>query len=323
MTRSACWRRRTTSPDCGGRTDAAPTVVIDHPQQGSIDAAIEAGTRPLKAIAADHGVAYDSLRRYARRLIADPQRVAPATAPAMTAVQTFEAAFHMEPTDYQVALLSDRRPTIFLKSRQVGATQSAAALAIATARARPGADALVISPSQDQSKEVTGRARLGLYELEEPLVQDAAELLRLRNGSRIISRPGNQRAVRGYAPSLVIADEASWIADETYAALRPLLAASHGRLVAQSTPGARIGWFFDLWQTDLGDDWLRLEVRAEAVPFIDVDFLERERRELSAEVFAAEYGCTFGGVASAPKLFDMDAFEAVLVYDDAPEEVPV
>jgi hypothetical protein len=288
------------------------SAILDHPRQDAIDAAIRAAVRPWKAIATEHEVPYDSLRRYARRLVEAPTNGANG-APGMDAVATFEAAFGMEPTDYQVALLIDQRATIFLKSRQCGATQAAAALAIWCARSRPGADALIISPSLDQSKEVATRARLGLYQLEEPLVQDAAGLLRLRNGSRVISRPGNQRAVRGYAPALVIADEASWVEDATYAALRPLLAASGGRLVTQSTPGAKVGWFYELWQSELGDDWLRLEVPASAVPFISSAFLERERRELPPDTFAAEYECTFGGVAGGAPLFDMQAFEEVLV----------
>jgi hypothetical protein len=285
--------------------------VLDHPQRSAIDAAIQAGTRPLKVIAAEHGAPYDALKRYAHRLVSDPRRLATNGAAPLDAVQTFEAAFGMEPTSYQVALLSDQRSTIFLKSRQVGATQAAAALAITTARSAAGRDAVIISPSLTQSKEVTTRARTGLYQLEEPLVQDSTGLLRLRNGSRVISLPGNQRAVRGYAPALVVVDEASWVLDETYSAIRPLLAASHGRLVCQSTPGAKVGWFYDLWQSELGDDWQRLEVTATAVPFIDRDFLARERRELPPDVFAAEYMCTFGGIAAGGALFTEDTIAAL------------
>jgi hypothetical protein len=83
--------------------------------------------------------------------------------------------------------------------------------------------------------------------------------------------------------------------------------------VTQSTPGAKVGWFFELWQTELGDDWLRLEVPATAVPFISCEFLERERRELAPDTFAAEYLCTFAGIAGGAPLFDMEAFEEVLV----------
>jgi hypothetical protein len=291
------------------------SAVLDHPQRDAADRMLRAGQQSTASIARELGIPIDSLKRYARRLVSDPLQVPAgnAAAPPMTPVETFEAAFGMQPTSYQVALLSDERSTIFLKSRQCGATQAAAALAIATARARSGADAVIISPSLQQSKEVTKRARDGLYTLEEPLVQDSTSTLRLRNGSRVLSLPGNQRAVRGYAPSLVIADEASWILDETYAAIRPLLAASHGRLVCQSTPGAKVGWFYELWQSELGDDWLRLEVKANTVPFIEAAFLERERRELAPEVFAAEYEGIFGGLPGAGfPLFDMSHFDELL-----------
>lgn len=196
-------------------------------------------------------------------------------------------------------------------------TQAAAALAISTARSRSGADAVIISPSLQQSKEVTTRARIGLYEMNEALTQDSTSLLRLRNGSRIISLPGSQRAVRGYAPALVVADESAWISDDTYSALRPLLAASGGRLVAQSTPGAKVGWFYELTRADhVGDDWLRLEIPATQVPFISADFLARERRELPPETFAAEYELTFGTALGGTPLFDVSGFDKLLLAPD-------
>lgn len=281
--------------------------VLDHPQREAIEAAIAAG-QSRKRIAAAYGLPPQIVQRYARRLTVSPP---PATAPVLDPVQTFEAAFGMQPTSYQVALLTDPRPTIFCKSRQCGATQAAAALAIHTARSRPGADAVIVSPSLQQSKEVTTRARTGLYELGERLVQDSSGLLRLDNNSRVISLPGNQRAVRGYAPQLVIADEASWIVNETYAAIRPLLAASHGRLVAQSTPGAKVGWFYELWQAELDADWLRLEVPATAVPFIDPEFLERERRELPPETYDREYDVTFSSGLGGTTLVSAAALAAL------------
>lgn len=292
------------------------SVVVDHPQRERIEQLILAG-KSRRRIAAELDVPYPALKIHARRLLADMERdAAPPVETAMDPVATFAAAFGMDPTDYQVALLTDQRPTIFLKSRQCGATQAAAALAIWRARSKAGADVVIISPSLTQSKEVTTRARAGLYELDEKLVQDATGLLRLGNASRIISLPGNARAVRGYAPALVIVDEASWVLDETYAALRPLLAASHGRLVAQSTPGNKVGWFFDLWQSELGDDWLRLEVPADDVPFIDAEFLVREQRELRPEVFDAEYRCVFSaGLHGA--LFDVGAFDDLVIDEEA------
>jgi hypothetical protein len=292
-------------------------AVIDHPQRARIERLIRAGERSVQSIAAEFGLPDQGLRLYARKLRGVKVRAA-APAPSLDPVETFRAAFDQEPTDYQVEYLFDVRPSLILKSRQSGLTQAASALAIWTARSRPGADAVIVSPSMQQSKEVTTRARIGLYQMGEPLVQDSTSLLRLGNGSRIISLPGSQRAVRGYAPALVVADEASWIEDATYAALRPLLAASRGRLVAQSTPGRRLGWFFDLCEADLGDDWLRLEIPAVSVPFISPDFLERERRELSPETYAAEYDCAFaelGDVGALAALFTNEMIDSMFVQE--------
>lgn len=290
------------------------SAVIDHPERERIEALIRAG-QPRSAIARQLDVPYPALKRHARRLLAGDTPTPAPTEP-LDAVATFAAAFDQVPTDYQVAVLTDTRPTIVLKSRQSGFTQAAAALSICCARSAPGRDVVVVSPSLQQSKEVTTRARTGLYNLEEDLVQDAAGLLRLRNNSRVISLPGSQRAIRGYSPALVIADEAAWIEDASYAAIRPLLAASGGRLVAQSTPGARVGWFFDLWESDLDEGWLRLEVPAERVPFIDAEFLARERRELPPETYAAEYQVTFGAALGVPPLFDLDLLDRLAIDDE-------
>jgi hypothetical protein len=285
------------------------SLVLEHPARTRIDAEIRAG-RDRKAIARSHGLPYMSLYRYAAKLVdgrTTPSRRRDVSGP----VATFTAAFGLEATPYQVALLTDSRSTIFLKGRQCGATQAAAALAIHVARSRIGADVVIISPSLTQSKEVTTRARAGLYRLEESLVQDASNLLRLRNASRIISLPGSARAVRGYSPALVIIDEAAWVEDDTYSATRPLLAASRGRFVAISTPGHQVGWFYELWESELGADWLRLELPATANPLIDPDFLAREQRELRPEVYAQEYLCRFGAGIN-PAIFPLDVYDELL-----------
>lgn len=217
---------------------------------------------------------------------------------AETPADVFRAAFHLDPMEWQEQYLAEEDPLVLLKGRQIGATQSAAALAIAVARAKAGADAVIISPSQRQSQEITVRARLGLWDLGEKLRQDTAGLLRLENGSRIISLPGTARGVRGYAPMLCVVDEAAWVSDDTWAAVRPLVAASKGRLVVQSTPGDPVGWFHAL-ATDTPEGWARMVVRSSDVPTIDPAFLAREKREMAPHLYAQEYEATFAE-AEAP-----------------------
>ena len=80
---------------------------------------------------------------------------------AMDPVITFADAFGEDPHDWQVDYLRERRPSVILKGRQVGATQAAAALAIHTTRYRRDVDVVIVSPTQKQSGEITTRARAG------------------------------------------------------------------------------------------------------------------------------------------------------------------
>ena len=117
--------------------------------------------------------------------------------------------------------------------------------------------------------------------------------LELVNGSRIVSLPGSEQTTRGYsAVSLLLVDEAARVEDGLMAALRPMLAISHGRLIAMSTPHGRRGWWYGAWEEG-GAAWERVRVTAEQCPRISPEFLEDERRALGHQVFAAEYCCEF------------------------------
>jgi phage FluMu gp28-like protein len=152
-----------------------------------------------------------------------------------------------------------------------------------------------------------------VWEWNARLKQDSASLLRTAAGSRIISLPGSARGIRGYACALVIIDEAAWVDDATWHAARPLVAATGGRLIVQSTPGYAVGWFYDLVD-DSPADWAMLRVTSEEAGTIDPGFLERERATMPPELFAMEYGAEFSAPAAAGTLlFDPTRVEALFV----------
>ncbi len=130
------------------------------------------------------------------------------------------------------------------------------------------------------------------WRLGETLRQDRTHLLRTVNGTRVVSLPGSARGIRGYAADLVVLDEASWIADETFAAARPPTAATKGRMVIQSTPASSCGRS-TRWSASRPRRGL-LTVRADHVPIIGAEFLERERREMEPDIFRQEYMAEFG-----------------------------
>jgi hypothetical protein len=155
---------------------------------------------------------------------------------------------------------------------------------------------------------------------QEPTVPSTAESalkLELENGSRIISLPGKEQNVRGYAGvSLLIVDEAARVSDDLYYSVRPMLAVSSGRLIALSTPFGTRGWWYNAWKST--EDWQRWEIPADRCPRIKPEFLEEEKRVLGSYWFQQEYMCQF--LDAQTQVFrreDVDAMftEQVEVWD--------
>jgi hypothetical protein len=199
--------------------------------------------------------------------------------------------------EWQKQVLRSTSPRMLLNcGRQAGKSTVTSVLAVHTALYRPEALVLLISPSLRQSSELF-RSCLRVYRAAgRPVESEAETLLRLElaNGSRIISLPGTEGTVRGFAaPALVAVDEASRVEDELLVAITPMLAtAVDGRLLALSTPAGRRGWWFKAWE-DGGDLWERVSVRAADIPRIPASFLESERRLMTASRYRQEYECSF------------------------------
>jgi hypothetical protein len=114
----------------------------------------------------------------------------------------------------------------------------------------------------------------------------------LANGSRVISLPGSERTIRGFAGArMIVLDEAARIDDDLIAALRPMKATVDGSLIALSTPAGKRGWFYEAW---IGDEsWHRVRVPASECPRLSKEFLDEELRELGPLAFSEEYGLEF------------------------------
>jgi hypothetical protein len=199
------------------------------------------------------------------------------------------------PDPWQARVLRSTSPRILLNcSRQSGKSTMAAVLAVHQALYAPGSLVLCLSPTLRQSGELFKKA-LSIYRAAGKPVQPESETaltLTLDNGSRIVSLPGKEGTVRGYsAVDLLVCDEAAWIPGDLYAALRPMLAVSGGRLLALSTPHGNRGWWFEAWRS--GEPWERYEVPATMCPRISAAFLEEERRSIGDWWFQQEYECTF------------------------------
>ena len=91
---------------------------------------------------------------------------------------------------------------------------------------------------------------------------------------------------------MLVIDEAARVPDDLYRTVRPMLAASNGRLICLSTPYGKRGFFHDAWAHG-GADWTRIEVPAQQVSAHRAEFLAEERRCLGEAWFRQEYECSF------------------------------
>jgi hypothetical protein len=104
-----------------------------------------------------------------------------------------------------------------------------------------------------------------------------------------LALPGSERTIRGISKAeLLIIDEAARVPDETLAAVRPMLATARkgGRIIALTTAGAKMGWFYTAWTTE--DYWQKVRISVDMCPRITEEFLREEKKALQTR-FAAEY----------------------------------
>jgi hypothetical protein len=224
----------------------------------------------------------------------------------------------LSPDPWQTDLLRSSAPrTLILASRQVGKSQTSAALALREALLSPNRLVLLVSPSLRQSGELFRDKVMPLYRrLGRPVaaVRETALELALANGSRVVSLPGSEATIRGFSSvALLVIDEAARVKDALYYACRPMLAASGGALVAVTSAYAKAGWFYEAWSG--AEPWRRVRVRATDCPRIAPAFLAEERAALGGRWFGMEYMTEFGEAVDA--VFSHADIGAAFGSDDA------
>lgn len=212
---------------------------------------------------------------------------------ALDPVEILERAFKIKAHPWQLDYMRETRNVTVLKGRQVGASQGAAALAIHTALYQPNSLSVIISWNQTLSKELADRSRDGVKALGIQLARNSASALGFRNGSRILSLPGTPKSARSWSAHLLVLDECAYIDEETIDAALPMVAATGGRVLIQSTPAGETGFYHD---TVMDNDpaWGHFNVRSDSVPTVSHEFLALMRRRKHPDWFAREFECQFG-----------------------------
>lgn len=228
----------------------------------------------------------------------------------------------IEPDPWQAGVLRSRKQRlILLCGRQTGKSTVTSYSALHAALYSAPILVLVMARRLKQAAELFRKIKAAYAQLSRntavcSLTSSTEQRLEFANGSRIQVVASSADDIRGYTPGLIIIDEAAFVADPVYETLRPMLAVSHGRLMLLSTAGARTGFFFEDWTNGDPDEWEKVRVLASDCERISADFLAKERERVGERVFAMEYECEFGDLATA--LFASADLDAMFETDARP-----
>jgi len=180
-------------------------------------------------------------------------------------------------------------------ARQVGKTETVSYKALHTAINTPKRDTLIISPTQRQSDEFLLRVA-GIYRgmSEAPrLKRDNQSEMVLSNGARVISLPGSEGGIRGFANiKLLVIDEAARVEDDVFASVLPMVG-SDGQIVALSTPWGQRGWFWGLCDEAPRNGWEKHRVTVYDSQQYTPARIAEVRAAVGSFVFASDYEATF------------------------------
>jgi len=212
-----------------------------------------------------------------------------------------EVVFGFKPFPYQQKLLQDESKRIVAcMGRQTGKTTVNAIKAIHFAYCNPKILVLIVSPSLRQSMIMFDRILDLIYSnpwLPKSVVRKTRTLIHLDNGSRIVALPCSANLLRGYTADLIIADECSFMPEEVITQVMfPMLSTTNGTAIFLSTPWGRNHFFYRAF---MDPNYSVHHVRSSESLLITKEFLEEQRRNMTAETYKMEYEAEFTEAATS------------------------
>ena len=137
--------------------------------------------------------------------------------------------------------------------------------------------------------------------------------IELKNGSKIMAEPAGQTGygLRGFTVDKLVADEAHYIPDAVFVAIRPMLATTGGTLDLLSTPRGNEGFFYDCFQSE---DFYKIHIKSEDCPRITDEFLEQEKKRMTKLEYCQEYEAEF--LDSLQQFFPKDLIDSCICEEN-------
>jgi len=214
------------------------------------------------------------------------------------------------------------RENIILKARQLGMTETVAAIAVYCAITFPAWTIIILSKDQDAANEVLSKCRIAYDYLPDdvkvPVINpNITSTLKLTNRSRIIPKPTSPGAGRSFNAQVLILDEMAHMmwSDIVYTAASPAARSGGNKIVALSTANGAGNFFARQWDLAINGEgmhptFLPWNVRPER----DQAWYEGATRGYSSWQIAQELPTTpeEAFILSGRPRFDIAALDTIL-----------
>ena len=196
--------------------------------------------------------------------------------------------------EWQKEYIMHKGNTVVRASRQSGKSYAESLRVALFALLNRQTSTLIIASVDRQSIELLEKVKSQIMLLAPKQIKGRPTFhkLELYNGSKIMAEPAGQTGygLRGFTVDKLVADEAHYIPDAVFVAIRPMLATTGGTLDLLSTPRGNEGFFYDCFQSD---DFHKIHIKSEDCPRITEEFLNQERKRMTKLQFCQEYEAEF------------------------------
>lgn len=196
--------------------------------------------------------------------------------------------------DWQKEYIAHEGNTVVRAGRQSGKSFAESLRVALFALLNPKTKTLIIASVDRQSIELLEKVKSHILALGKNQIKGRPTFhkIELKNGSKIMAEPAGQTGygLRGFTVDKLVADEAHYIPDAVFVAIRPMLATTGGTLDLLSTPRGNEGFFYDCFQHD---DFYKIHIMSKDCPRISEDFLGQEKKRMSKLEFCQEYEAEF------------------------------
>ena len=199
----------------------------------------------------------------------------------------------MKLDDWQRQVLETKGNICLVSGRQVGKSFIISIKAAKYVLENPNKTVLIIAATERQAyllfeKTLSFIEHVDKKALKSGRYRPTKTELKLKNGSRIYCLPVGQSGygIRGYTIDQLYVDEASFIPEDVWLAVTPMLATTKGDLILLSTPHGRKGYFYEASKRD---DFTQFRLSSEECERIDKEFLKAEQSRMTKKQYAQEY----------------------------------